>query len=398
MKRRAVVLWSDIGHYHAARMQAAAVSSDFVVDAIEVTRQPAFAEFRSEDWAVRSYGRHSLDLTPPFDRTTMKPKLGSLLIRLDPDVVFVPGWSSTAALLATEWCSRNDVPIVLMSDSTHANRNRTPLKEAVKRRIVGLAGAALVAGAPQVEYLVQLGMCPGRIRTGFDVVDNEHFASGADAARRRRPELRNVLGLPAHYFLCIARLVPEKGLHVLLREHAAYRRARGVGAWPLVLVGTGPLLPDVVREVQRMNLGGDVVLAGAKGYGDLPVYYGLADALVLASLSETWGLVVNEAMAAGLPVLVSTRCGCAPDLVADGRNGWTFDPSRDGGLATAMLHMSDPTCDRARMGRASREIIADWGLDRFVTGFAAAADIAIAGDRRAPPAVDRLILRALTWR
>src|SRR6185369_15110785 len=83
-------------------------------------------------------------------------------------------------------------------------------------------------------------------------------------------------------------------------------------------------------------------------------------AFVLASTSETWGLVVNEAMASGLPVIVSRRCGCARDLVAEGRNGFTFDPFDVESLTRQLQRMAAPDTDRAAMSRASREIIAHW--------------------------------------
>ena len=81
-------------------------------------------------------------------------------------------------------------------------------------------------------------------------------------------------------------------------------------------------------------------MPGFKQYDELPIYYGLAGAFIHASTTEQWGLVVNEAMAAGLPVIVSERCGCAPDLVENGRNGFTFDPYDVDALTHLMLKMA----------------------------------------------------------
>ena len=110
-------------------------------------------------------------------------------------------------------------------------------------------------------------------------------------------------------------------------------------------------------------------MPGFKQYGELPLYYANAGAFVHASTTEQWGLVVNEAMASGLPVLVSERCGCAPDLVETGRNGYTFDPHDVDALARLMLDMASDACDRAAMGRASREIVARWSPATFAEGF-----------------------------
>ena len=102
------------------------------------------------------------------------------------------------------------------------------------------------------------------------------------------------------------------------------------------------------------DLAGDVILAGFKQYDELPAYYGLASAFVHASTTEQWGLVVNEAMASGLPVLVSDRCGCAPDLVEDGVNGFTFDPYDVEALAGLMQRVAAMTDERRQAMGASR--------------------------------------------
>jgi glycosyltransferase involved in cell wall biosynthesis len=138
-----------------------------------------------------------------------------------------------------------------------------------------------------------------------------------------------------------------------------------------------------------------VLLPGFKQYPDLPTYYGLASAFIHASTTEQWGLVVNEAMASGLPVLVSNRCGCAPDLVQEGVNGFTFDPYDVQQLTQLMLRLSTFNSQLSTMAAASRRIIANWGPNRFASGLKAAVDCALAvGPKKASP-LDRVILRAL---
>src|SRR5207244_4064698 len=102
-----------------------------------------------------------------------------------------------------------------------------------------------------------------------------------------------------------------KNLPRLLEAFAGYRRLAGDAAWELVLLGDGPLRPELVALLKDLELDGHVLLPGFKQYDELPAYYGLAGAFIHASTTEQWGLVVNEAMASGLPVLVSDRCGCA---------------------------------------------------------------------------------------
>jgi glycosyltransferase involved in cell wall biosynthesis len=124
----------------------------------------------------------------------------------------------------------------------------------------------------------------------------------------------------------------------------------------------------------------------------------LAGAFVHASTTEQWGLVVNEAMASGLPVLVSNRCGCAPDLVEEGRNGFLFDPYDVSGLADAMYSMAAERTDRVEMGLASQEIIAQWSPQNFAENLARAAERALHVARPRPSIVDRAILQVLSTR
>jgi glycosyltransferase involved in cell wall biosynthesis len=119
-------------------------------------------------------------------------------------------------------------------------------------------------------------------------------------------------------------------------------------------------------------------MPGFKQYHELPAYYGLADAFVHASRVEPWGLVVNEAMAAGLPVVVSRQCGCASTLVQDGGNGFceSFDDADE--IAMRLAQLDDEPALRSRMGARSREIVADWGPSRFAAGALEAAELAMA--------------------
>ena len=287
-----------------------------------------------------TYAWSRVDGAPNFGRLTLfadedvdrKPKielrrqLHCALAAADPDVVAIPGWSHPGALAALLWCLHKRRPAVLMSDSGRHDDVRRRTREAAKRRVVRLFRSALVAGAPQREYACALGLSAGTIFDGYDVVDNAHFERGARQARVAAARWRERLRLPEHFFLASSRFVAKKNLTRLLDAYAGYRQRAGAAAWHLVLLGDGEMRAEVESRIAELQLAGSVVLPGFAQYDELPAYYGLASAFVHASATEQWGLVVNEAMAAGLPVIVSERCGCAPDLVRNGVNGFTFDP------------------------------------------------------------------------
>jgi glycosyltransferase involved in cell wall biosynthesis len=333
-----------------------------------------------------------------IDGREMAKRLQACLGEIKPAVVFINGWSFGGGLAALKWGLSHEVPVVVMSETTAYDDRRHWWTEEIKKRIVALCPAALVGGAPHRDYMMALGLGGDSIFTGYDAVDNEHFRRGATAARQRDAELRASLGLPRRYFLACSRFTPKKNLFRLVNAYARYRRLHSGDAWSLVILGDGEQKQELMRACDQLRVGDDVLLPGAKPYSELPTYYGLAGAFVHASTTEQWGLVVNEAMASGLPVLVSNRCGCAPDLVQEGRNGFSFDPYDVSGLANAMYSMAAERTDREDMGQASQAIVAQWSPQNFAENLACAAERALGAARARPTIVDRAILQLLSAR
>ena len=237
------------------------------------------------------------------------------------------------------------------------------------------------------------------IQLGYDVIDNDHYASRADEARSN-PALRAVYALPPHYFLASARFIAKKNLFALIHAYALYREKKpsNADAWHLVVLGDGELRPKLEGLIKERGLGDHVHLPGFRQYAELPIYYGLAGAFILASTSEQWGLVVNEAMACGLPVIVSERCGCVPDLVHDGRNGFVFNPHDVDALATLMATIASDANRRAIMGLAGREIISRWTVEAFGIGLREASKAALHVGASRAGALDRVLLWGLSHR
>jgi glycosyltransferase involved in cell wall biosynthesis len=393
------ILFHRLGPYHHARLGAAdarcrltAIELSAVDDTYAWSRvngAPSFAR-------LTLFDDQDVDRKRRIDVTR---RVGAALSEADPEVVAIPGWSHPGALAALLWCLRHRRPAVLMSDSALRDAARRRGREAIKGRVVRLFGSALVGGVPHREYASALGLAPAAVFDGYDVVDNDHFARGARQARIARGRWRARLGLPERYFLASGRFVAKKNLLRLLDAYAGYRRRAAGDHWHLVLLGDGQLRAEIERRIARAGLADAVILPGFRQYHELPALYGLAGAFVHASTTEQWGLVVNEAMAAGLPVIVSHCCGCTPDLVQNGVNGFTFDPGDVEELAGLMHRVAGMT-DRQRdaMGAAGRRIIADWGPERFADGLMRA--VAVARRRPLPQAsaFDRALLWALTRR
>jgi len=208
-------------------------------------------------------------------------------------------------------------------------------------------------------------------------VENLFWQKQADGARLNGHGWRIKLGLPEKFFVAAKRFIPKKNILELIKAYALYKSWAGEKAWSLVICGSGPLEDEIRGLIETMGLQSDILLPGYKNAEEMAVFYGLASAFIHASShAEQWGLVVNEAMASGLPVLVSEICGCANDLVQNGVNGFTFDPFDVEGLALLMLKMSSGQVDLEAMGAASRRIIDKWTPEVFARSLLQAIEAA----------------------
>jgi 1,2-diacylglycerol 3-alpha-glucosyltransferase len=403
---RVAVIFDRLGPYHVARLEAAAERMALV--GIEV-----FGESREYAWdRVTSSGRwQRITLCSgasyaDVSANEIRRVVRNALTCVRPEVVALPGWSHPAAVAALAWCVQNRVPSVLMSESTAWDERRSVLKESIKRQIVDFCGSGLVGGTPHQSYLSTLGMPLERIHLGYDAVDNDHFADGAQMARVSKARQATRGDLPSNYFLASARFVPKKNLGRLIEAYAEYVRRASIssaggdnGVWDLVLLGDGELREELVGVVHLVGLEHRVHMPGFKQYDELPSFYGLANAFVHASTTEQWGLVVNEAMAAGLPVLVSRTCGCCADLVHDGENGFSFDPLSVAEIAEAMSRMAAlPSERRTTMGERSQVIIAQWGPYRFADGLGRAVAQCVASRSADFSVIGRAVLAAMNRR
>jgi glycosyltransferase involved in cell wall biosynthesis len=259
--------------------------------------------------------------------------------------------------------SSREIPCVVISDSRYEDEPRKRYKEFVKRLVLQSYSAALVAGTSSREYLVRLGFNNSAIFQPWDVVDNHYFTR----------EGRNDVSFQDRYFLCVSRFIPKKNLNRLIEAFGIYKKNGGRRS--LLLLGSGELEGSIKARIGDMNLSDDVQLKGFVQYENLPHYFSRALGLILPSISDQWGLVVNEAMAAGLPVLVSNQCGCAIDLVHENENGCTFDPYQISSMVGALIYLDkqiEPVW--RRMSEASKRVIEHWDLVDFSQGLIQACE------------------------
>ena len=375
--------FTNFGPYHLARLRALAArlgQSSGQLLAVEVAgqerRYPWSRASGSEtfEWITLFPGR-ALEAIAP---TECVRAMRRVLDRERPDALGIVGYSRPESMAARKWALRRDRPTVLMSESHEIDHPRVWWKEAVKRRRVTRFSSALVGGPRHRDYLVKLGMPPERIAFGYNAVDHDAFARRADAARCSSDGRASLPDRP--YFLATNRFVPEKNLVRLVEAFARYRDdATGDQSWDLVLCGDGPAAGEVDRKIQEVGLSGAIHRPGFLQEDAMAPWLAHASAFVHPSLMEPWGLVVNEAAACGLPLLVSDRAGCVETMVPDpsGTTGRRFDPRDDQELSAALAWMAGlPETERAAMGRRAAEVAASWGPGRFAEGAAEALRLA----------------------
>ena len=310
---RVAVIWIDWYAYHVARFRGLESAPSLaghtvgieLVGGIGVHAGLKFREELPQQLAIQT-------LMPTTswsnaNKLELAWQLWKKLSWLKPEVVLVPGYYTLPALAAAIWARVHGAASVLMTESCAMDHVRTGWKESVKGLSMrALFGWAVTGGRLHVDYLHQLGFPADRIAGFYDVVDNDMFREGTDALRK--DSNASAWNLPAQpYFLYVGRLAEEKNIVMLLRSWFAYRR--NGGSWPLVLVGDGPRKEELQALVAASSFAGDVYFPGLKSSAQLLPFYAFAGCFVLPSKREPWGLVVNEAMAAKLPVVVSDRCG-----------------------------------------------------------------------------------------
>lgn len=297
------------------------------------------------------------------------------------DVVGTSGYIPVTHYAVLAWCKRKGIPYFVRSEAVLPLR-RSPVKRFLKRLylpfVVRNAGAWLAAGTLAKEYLAYYGADPDRTFFLNYTVDDDAFELKAIEARSRRDEIRRELGITAkRVILYSGRFAAMKDLHTLL---SAFKIVKNNGSnAALALLGSGPLEAELKQRAAAENIR-DVHFLGFHQSDELPKYYGIADLFVLPSIYEPWGIVVNEAQAAHLPVIASDLCGAAADLVVDGKTGFRFRAGDAGDLARCIEQIINSDKLIEEMGLAGRELVRDWGLDRSVNGFIQAAQTANYGD------------------
>lgn len=373
---KVVGLSSTTNPYIQARWSAfSEVNSNYMVSHVEFGR------------VSNVYNWQPVNIKVPYDRVVLSDgpsqyqsilqlfklvrALFSTLDHIRPDVVVLNGYQQPTTLAALVWTKRHNKSTILLSESKEDDAPRQWLTETIKKVLVGNYHAALVGGKKHKDYLVKLGMDEDAIFLGHNIIGNEDYHPSKLAQLTYPSETKKP------YFLAVNRFVTKKNIPTILEAYADYRQSQLFEPWDLILCGDGELRSQIESQIQSLNLAPFIHLTGFLQPKELLPYFAHAGCFIHASTQEQWGLVVNEAMAAGLPVIVSRCCGCFDELVIEGRTGFGFDPSKPEALANLMSKVSASTFDISSMQKAVLEHIDKFGPSLFANGLHRAIQYAL---------------------
>jgi glycosyltransferase involved in cell wall biosynthesis len=252
-----------------------------------------------------------------------------------------------------------------MRGETHLGLSRSPLKLQLRKlamgTLYGMLDGVLAIGSANAAFYRAMGVPDERIFPAPYTVDNARFTEAARLTRQERAALRLTLGVSdaRPILLYSAKFDARKCPQDMLRA-AAQLNAEGAN-FHLAMIGSGALEAELRAMADTLGLE-NVHFHGFVNQAEMPRIYGVCDVFVLPSRDEPWGLAINEAMCAGLPIVASAEIGCVPDLVKNGVNGYTFTGGDVAALCAALRRLIADADLRAHMGTASRDIISRWSF------------------------------------
>jgi len=312
------------------------------------------AKIGSIDYSIHQYNVKVL-FEDFYENTTFWQRVKASIYwvnKFKPNVINLPGYYEPAMNVVLFYCRLKGIKVVISADSTEGDNPNVGWREALKRFVVSKAQGFFCYGSKSAEYILKLRMKPEQILVANNSVDNDRVNNVHAEALKTRETVKHSYQLRKYNFIYVGRLIDVKNLDNLLAAYKPFADSD----WGLIVLGDGSEEAKLKKYKSDNNLDGICFIEGQPWY-DVPKILALADVFVLPSYSEPWGLVVNEAMVSGLPVIVSNKCGSAYDAVKEGINGYTFNPYNIEELTSVFKKFVDNPESIMPLGQQSREII-----------------------------------------
>lgn len=373
MSRRVVIITEIIAPYRIPVFNA--LAREITIDLHVIFLSKTDASLRQ--WrAYEDEIRFSYEVLPSWRQRIGKynillnHSLAGALHNADPDLIICGGYNYLASWQAMRWAAHHQVQFLLWSESTASDRrSRHLMVESLKKLFFRNCAAFVVPGKSAQDYLEQMGVPRKNIFIARNAVDIGRFSEIGRKARAEAARARHELVLPERYFLFVGRLVREKGVVDLIQAYGELppEMRERIG---LVFAGDGPMRAELEARARDVYPG-TVRFTGFVDRDGLAPIYSLAECIVLPTYTDTWGLVVNEAMACGLPVICTRVAGCAVELVQS--NGRLIEPGNVPELRRAMMEIAADPVLRNGMSAQSEEMIREFSPEVWASGIVEAA-------------------------
>lgn len=385
-----VALHTDFRIYWPARLKAlneALTKRGDTLDVIEIAGKGspyAFAETSNDkdlNWQILFPNSKPEELIGK----QFKPSLFELLDKINPDVILAGAIAFPSGALAVQWVnSRKNKRVIVFDDAKIEAVKRNPIVNFVKQCVYNGVDAMFYPAEDWIPTGKFWKFSENQMFFGVDVVDNDFWSK----PRPHKP-------FDFKYFVSVGRQIPKKNFDKILEAYSIYVNKVGkTNAINFILIGDGPEHDNLLYKIKELGTGDKVTMLPFKTQEELASIYQYAEALIINSnIEETWGLVINEAMACGCPIFASNQCGATNMLVKNDINGYRFDCNDTRALSDSLIkfhQLSD--IEKQKMRKESIKIIAKWGLDKFADGVVKAADYCLTSPSKKIKLLGKLII------
>ena len=296
----------------------------------------------------------------------------SKLRQENPDIIVISGWDHPSYWLAAGYAQVFGKKLVLWSGSTASEPSwRRTLTLPLVKMIIKSCAAFVAYGTRAREYLLSLGASTEKVFVSSNTTDIDFCRTALTLRRKSQTQLKKKLGFSGRTLIMFyGQLIDRKGPLQLLQAFS--QLAASHPELGLMLVGNGPLASQLQDYIQKSNLTKPVRLFPYPGEEKIVSNYAAADIFILPSRQEVWGLVVNQAMAAGLPVITTAQTGASVDLIMPGQNGLIIPDNSPAAIVSGISQLL--TADLQRMGKASSRLIRPFHPSTSARSFLKALD------------------------
>jgi len=298
------------------------------------------------------------------------------LSRENPDVIVALGYDYPAVITALIWAKIKKRKFVLWSGSIlDSSGSKNFLVKLIKKKFISKCDAYVTYGTRATEYLLHYGADEKKITTASNTVDVNYWMKKCDELRSHERVLKLRKTFPSTNILFVGQLIQRKGIDTLLDAFKKVQDIHGMQEVGLIIAGDGMKKEQYQRYCSTCNIK-NVFFVGYKQQEEIINYFLISNIFVLPSSTEVWGLVVNEAMACGLPVVCSQKAGVASNLMIDGYNGYIYDPSDVDGLANNLARLILDQNLQKTMAKGSMEIIKKFTVEKYGDDILSAINLA----------------------